>query len=98
MRVTADLAARSHTYLKKVPFCLAMLALGLETNPVRARLIGINARTIDNALDGNPISGQFIGNTITALRPFAEQLARVGLTVDLDTFFEVREQDTDVAA
>lgn len=85
-----ELAGKSHTHLKKVPFGLAMFALGLETNPQRARLLRMNAKTIATALEGGPISGEFIGNLMTGLKPYAPQLARVGLDAsDIDTFFEV---------
>lgn len=90
-----EINMRAHTHLKKVEYSLAMYALKLDTNPQRARLIHMADKTVASALDGNPISGEFIGNLLTALDPHADRLARVGLAVTFDTFFEVRPERTD---
>lgn len=93
-QITIDEARRAHTYLREQPFSIAMYVLGLETNPVRARLIRMSEKTVANALNGAPISGEFIANLLLRLTPHAEHLARVRLDVTFDTFFEVREEQS----
>lgn len=85
-------APRAHTYLKGESFYLAMYVLKLETNPQRAQLIGMSEKTIANALEGNALSGEFVANLLTRLKPHAKKLARVGHQVAFETYFEVREE------
>lgn len=89
-QISADEAGRAHTYVKRVPFCLAMYVLGLENNAQRGRLLRMSGRAVATALNGGPVGGDFIGNTMTAFRPHADQLSRVGLPISMDTFFEAR--------
>lgn len=95
--ITADDAGRSHTYLKKTPFLLAMYVIGLENNAQRGRLLRMSARAVANAIEGNPVGGDFIGNTVTRLRRYTKQLKRVGLAVSMDTFFEARDETEESA-
>jgi hypothetical protein len=93
VRIAADDAGRAHTYLKQTPFLLAMYVLGHDNNPKRAALIRMSARAVANALEpDSPVGGDFIANTVKALKPYAKQLKRVGLDVSMDTFFEAREE------
>lgn len=91
-QVSIDDALQGHTYLREEPFLAAMYMLGLETNPRRARLIRMSDKTIRSALDGNPISGEFVANLLLRLKPHEQHLARVGQKVTFDTYFEIREE------
>lgn len=84
--------AHSLVYLNAVAFNLAMLAMGVPDNDsARGRVIGIAGRWVRAALDGNPVGGKFIGNTINAFRRHRVRLERVGLKIEMDTFFSVPE-------
>lgn len=82
----------SSVHLNPVTFNLAMLAMGVpESDAARGRAIGIDAKWVRAALDGNPVGGKFIGNTITTFRRHRTRLERLGLKVEMDTFFNVPE-------
>lgn len=70
-----------------------MYALNLKTDPARARLVGMDVKVLRRARIGEPVTGSFMASLITALRPHAIKLRRVQLAVDMDTFFEVIEED-----
>lgn len=93
---TPSVTLRAHTHLKTSEYLLAMFALGLATNPQRARLIHMADKTVASALEGNPISGEFIANLLEALQPHQEKLTRVQLTVSFGTFFETKQEQTNV--
>lgn len=92
---TGTLTLRAHTHLKKAEYLLAMFALGLDTNPKRARLIHMADKTVASALEGKPISGEFIGNLLTALSEHPAKLKRFDLVPDFDTFFVIRKEVND---
>lgn len=82
----------SSVVLNPVTFNLAMLAMGVSDNDTaRGRAINIDAKWVRSALDGSPVGGKFIGNTITIFRKYRAKLERVGLKVEMDTFFTVHE-------
>lgn len=95
--IVADETGRAHTYVKRVPFCLAMYAIGRETNPQRGRLLRMSARAVSTALAGGPVGGDFIGNTMTAFSRHSDELKRVGLEVSMDAFFEARDESEPTA-
>lgn len=78
--------------LNPVTFNLAMLAMGVpETDAARGRAIGVDAKSIRSALGGKPVGNRLIGNAIVTFRKHEARLARLGLKVDMDTFFTVSE-------
>lgn len=78
--------------LNPVTFNLAMLAMGVpDSDAARGRALGIHAKSVRAALDGNPVGGRFIGNTITIFRRHRAKLERLGLKVEIDSFFDVAE-------
>jgi len=78
--------------LNPVTFNLALLAMGVpETDAARGRALGVDAKSVRSALDGKPVGGRMIGNTITVFRRHEARLARLSLKVDIDTFFSVTE-------
>jgi hypothetical protein len=82
----------SSVHLNPVTFNLAMLAMKVpDSDAARGRAIGIDAKWVRSALDGNPVGGKFIGNTITVFRRHRLKLERLGLKVEMDTFFNVPE-------
>jgi hypothetical protein len=84
--------AHSTVHLNPVTFNLAMLAMGVpDSDAARGRAIGVHAKSVRAALDGNPVGGRFIGNTISILRQHRVKLERLGLKVEMDTFFNVPE-------
>ncbi len=84
--------AHSTVHLNPVTFNLAMLAMGVpDSDAARGRAIGVHAKSVRAALDGNPVGGRFIGNTIAILRQHRVKLERLGLKVEMDTFFSVPE-------
>lgn len=80
----------STVHLNPVTFNLAMLAMGVpDSDAARGRALGIHAKSVRAALEGNPVGGRFIGNTITIFRRHRAKLERLGLKVEMDTFFDV---------
>jgi hypothetical protein len=77
-QITVTGSARLHTYLRRESYYLAMYLLKQETK----------------ALEGNPISGEFVANLLTRLQPHSKKLARVGHEVTFETYFEVREEQS----
>lgn len=78
--------------LNPVTFNLALFAMSVpETDAARGRALGVDAKSVRAALDGKPVGGRMIGNTITVFRKHEARLARLGLKVDIDTFFTVTE-------
>jgi hypothetical protein len=93
-QITVTGSARLHTYLRRESYYLAMYLLKQETTAQRAQFIGMSERGIAKALEGNPISGEFVANLLTRLQPHSKKLARVGHEVTFETYFEVREEQS----
>jgi hypothetical protein len=72
-QITAAEPSRVHTYLRRESYYLAMYVLKQETTQQRAQFIGMSERGIAKALDGNPISGEFVANLLTRLQPHARR-------------------------
>ncbi|WP_162959272.1 hypothetical protein [Micromonospora tulbaghiae] len=79
---------RHHCYLKPVPYRLALLTLvGRDRGSAAGRLLGMEGKTIDRALDGGVVSEALMANSLAAFDLNAEKLAAVGLSVSFDQFF-----------
>ncbi|SCL15117.1 hypothetical protein GA0074694_6221 [Micromonospora inyonensis] len=92
---------RHHCYVKPVPFRLALLTLvGRDKGPAAGRLLGMEGKTIDRALDGGVVSEALMANALAAFDLNADKLARVGLAVSFDQFFKwaAPADDTEAAA
>lgn len=75
--------------VRLVTFELAMLAIGRERLSQQARLLEIDVKTLKRALAGENVGERFMAQTISAFRGHANTLARRGISVSLDEFFEV---------
>ena len=62
--------------------------LGATTTAAKAELIGVDRRTFNRALSGQP-GEVFMANTVAALRRHSEALGACGLAPTLDELFEV---------
>lgn len=93
---------RHHCYLRPVPFRLAVLTLvGRDSGPAAGRLLGMEGKTVDRALDGGVVSETLMANAMAAFELNAEALAKVGLKVSFDEFFRwaaPAESDGEAAA
>lgn len=79
---------RHHCYIKPVPFRLALLTLvGHDRGTAAARLLGMESKTIDRALDGKVVSETLMANSLAAFDLNRDQLTKVGLDVTFDQFF-----------
>lgn len=86
---------RGRLRVKSQPFELAMYALNLKSDPARARFVEMDVKVLRRARLGLRVGEVFMENFITKLRRHTDKLDRVGLSVGLDTFFEISEDDED---
>lgn len=90
-------AVRFHMYVRLVPFNLALTGLLGSTEPKDAeRLTGMSYKTIENALGGARVGGEFIANSMAAFEMNREVLERLGLEISTDQFFERRASEARV--
>lgn len=64
-------------------------AVGCKSDPHRAILFGVSARTISRARTGRGIGADFIANTLAALREHERALLARNLKPSFDELFEV---------
>ncbi|MEV0805763.1 hypothetical protein [Micromonospora sp. NPDC050200] len=75
--------------VRLVPFSLAMLALGRQRESQQAHLLEMDIKTLKRALAGESVGEKFMSQTISVFRQHSDELARRGLQVSLDEYFEV---------
>lgn len=62
--------------------------LGCESEAARARLLGVDRKTIQRARAGQ-VGERFVAQTISALRRYEAELAEYGMRASFDELFEV---------
>lgn len=83
-----DEVARATVQLRSDRFALMFAVLGFKTDAEIATAAGYSRRTIARARSGQ-LGEVFIANTIHVLRQRAPELAKYGLTPDMDELFDV---------
>lgn len=75
-------------------FELMTRVIGYASTAARARLIGVDRKTLRLVVTGEIAPGEaFIGKTVAALRRHSDVLTSCGLTPSLDELFEVVEEE-----
>lgn len=89
--------ARAVVQLRADRFALMFAVLGFKTDVEIAAVAGYSRRTIARARLGQ-LGEVFIANTIHVLRQHAPELAKYGLSPDMDELFVVVDKATQRAA
>jgi hypothetical protein len=66
-------------------------ALGAKSHAARARLIGMDVRTLQRQREGWPAGDQLVAQTLAVFNRYRAHLASLGMQPDFDELFEVVE-------
>lgn len=77
--------------VRKARYLAAFAAIGCGSNLAKARVSGLDAKSIWAALRGEQVGERFIAQTVAALQrdEHRDKLAEVGIEATLDSLFEV---------
>lgn len=73
-------------------FLDCMKALGCDSDVARSRLLDVDPKTLYNARQGKPISGDFVAKTLAAFAEHETKLTEARLGTRFEDLFEVSEK------
>ena len=80
---------RAKIRLKNPAFDLIMVALGCESEISKARLLGVDPKTIYRVRRGSPVGDEFIAQLLSVMRERRSYIEPLGIPATFEGVFEI---------
>jgi len=80
---------RAKIRLKNPVFDLIMVALGCESEISKARLLGVDPKTIYRVRRGSPVGDEFIAQLLSVVRERRSHIEALGIPATFEGLFEI---------